>query len=89
MRAVRISVGILLALVFAGALAVTTLREAAVTCEVCLDFEGRSECRSGVGADREAALQSARSTACAVLASGVTRGMRCQRTPSRTEVCEP
>jgi len=86
---VRIALGVLLALLFAGALWVATLREASVSCELCLDFEGQSACRSGRGIDRSAALQSARSAACAVLADGVTRGMRCNRTPARSEVCEP
>jgi len=85
----RLVVGFALVLAFAAALWMATLRETAVSCEVCLDFDGASVCRSGVGADRSAALQSARSTACAVLANGVTRGMRCQRTPARSEVCGP
>jgi len=83
----RVAIGILLALVFLAALVVTTLRETAVACEVCVDFGGRSACRRSSAADRDQALQMAQSTACAVLSGGVTQGLQCQRTPPRSASC--
>jgi hypothetical protein len=84
----RTAVGIALGLCFFAGLVFATLRETAVACEVCVDFGGRSECRRASGAGREEALQMAQSTACAVLAAGVTQGMACQRTTPRSASCE-
>jgi hypothetical protein len=84
----RTAVGIALGLCFVAALVFATLRETAVTCQVCVDFGGRSECRESSAGGREQALQMAQSTACAVLAGGVTQGMACQRTEPRSAQCE-
>jgi hypothetical protein len=84
----RTAVGIALALCFFAALVLATLRTTAVACEVCVEFAGRTECRRSSAASREEALQMAQSTACAVLASGVTQGMACQRAEPRSSSCE-
>ena len=83
----RRAVGAALALGFVVALVWATGREAAVECEVCMVFGGREACRTGSAADRESAERGAVSTACAVLASGVTRGMECTRTRPRSVQC--
>lgn len=75
------------AAVFLAALVYTTTREAAVECEVCMEFGGATACRTGRAGDRDSALRGAVSTACAVLSSGVTSGMACDRTPPRTVSC--
>ncbi len=85
----RVIVGVVLGVAFLAALVLTTLRETRVECEVCLDFGGRSECRTASGGDAEQAQMQALTTACAVLASGVTRGLECQRTPPRSVRCTP
>jgi len=55
-----------------------------VRCEVCITFEGREACRAVDGATAAEAQQSAINNACALLASGVTQTMACERTtPSR------
>ena len=84
----RTAVGIALALCFFAALVFATMRETAATCEVCVDFGGRTECRRSSAANRDQALQMAQSTACAVLAGGVTQGMACQRTAPHSSRCE-
>jgi len=84
----RVAIGVLLAAAFFGALAWATLRETAVRCEVCIEFGGRSACRTSSGADRDQARTMAQNTACAVLAGGVTEGMRCGRTPPRSVACD-
>ena len=81
----RVAVGLLLAGVFFAALIYTTLGQTAVTCEVCLVFRGNEACRESSAVDRAQALAMAQNTACAVLSSGVTQGLQCQRTvPTRT-----
>jgi hypothetical protein len=47
--------------------------------EVCIVFQGRTECRVASADTREHALRSAQSNACALLVSGVTETMQCER----------
>lgn len=69
----------MLAALFVGALFYATARETGVRCEVCIAFGNERACRRASGADRERAVQEGRSTACAVLAHGVTEAFACQR----------
>jgi len=80
-------VALLLGIAFVSAVYVVSRREIQVECEVCLDFEGRSACRTSMAADRESALRGAVSNACAVLSGGVTQGLACDRTPPRSVQC--
>ena len=68
----RLIIGVVLGGVFAGMMAWAVMQEGRVQCEVCLNYGGRSECRTGAGTDREAAVQGAIYNACAVMSSGVT-----------------
>jgi hypothetical protein len=83
----RALIGVLVAAVVAAALVIATRRLASVECTVCVEFAGRSACRSARGADRAAAELGAARNACAVLASGVTLGLECDRTPPRSVDC--
>jgi hypothetical protein len=80
-------VGVLIAVGVVAALWAATQREAAVECTVCIDYGGRSACRTAVGPRRDDALRGASMTACAVLSSGVTGGLACDRTPPRSVEC--
>jgi hypothetical protein len=84
-------VRLLLFLVIGGAfvavLFFTTQSESTVECSVCVDFEGRSACRTVLAATRDEALAGAVRNACAVLSSGVTRRLECDRQPPRSVEC--
>lgn len=84
-------VRLLLFLVFGGAfvavLFLTTRSESTVECSVCIDYEGRSACRTVLAATRDEALAGATRSACAVLSSGVTRGLECDRQLPRSVEC--
>jgi hypothetical protein len=57
-----------------------------VRCEVCMSFEGQQACRAVDGATEDDARRAAITNACALLASGVTRTMACERsTPTRSQ----
>lgn len=58
------------------------------TCEVCIDFKGRSKCRTASGADRESAITAARDNACAYLVRSKTDGFLCNHTPSAKVTCQ-
>ena len=83
----RLAVGLALAVAFAAALVVTTLSQNQVECEVCMQFGGRSACRTVAAEDRDYAVAMAVSNACAVLASGVTPGIQCSQTPPVSVAC--
>ena len=48
--------------------------------EVCVAFNGHSDCKTASADSQEHALRSAQSNACALMASGVTETMQCERT---------
>jgi len=47
--------------------------------EVCMSYQGRNSCRTASADTQEHALRSATSNACALIASGVTDTMACER----------
>jgi hypothetical protein len=64
-------------------------RIALVTCEVCVTFRGATTCRKGASGTREAAIQSAVTSACSNMAGGMTEVIACENTkPDRTS-CAP
>jgi hypothetical protein len=84
----RTLVGLALAALFLAALFLATARETGVRCEVCVDFGGERACRRASGADREKAIREGLSTACAVLARGVTQAFACQRISPASTQCD-
>jgi hypothetical protein len=58
------------------------------TCEVCMDFQGRKQCRTASGADQETAVQTARDNACAFLVHSKTEGFLCGQTPPARVTCQ-
>ncbi len=83
----RVVVGILFSAVFAAAVVYTTLSESQVECEVCMEFGGRSICRTVAAAERNQALAMAVSNACAIISDGVTAGIQCGQTRPRSVTC--
>jgi len=75
-------------LLLGAALVYGTLSEAQVECEVCLEFAGGRACRTAFASDRNGAMSAAVRSACAVLSSGVTQGMACDRTPPSSVQCK-
>jgi len=59
-----------------------------VTCEVCVEFRGTTECRKSTGKDRMEAEAAAASTACGLISGGVTDGIACRNTPPKSVTCE-
>ena len=76
-------------LVGIGAVVVlSSLNVADVRCEVCISFRGREACRSVEAATEEEARAGAHSNACALISSGVTDSLACQRTEPSTTRCD-
>lgn len=53
--------------------------------EICIAFQGRTECRTARAATREEALRTATDNACSLMASGQSEFERCRNTPPSRE----
>ncbi len=62
----------------------TTFQGDRVRVEVCMAFRGQSDCRTASARNRQEALRTAVTNACAQLASGVTDSMQCENTPPQS-----
>jgi hypothetical protein len=67
--------------VFIGVLTYLTIGEKQLRVEVCVEFQGRKNCRIASGTSREAALRAATDNACATITSGMTESMACSHNP--------
>jgi hypothetical protein len=59
-----------------------------IKCEVCITFNGNTECRKVQGANRDEAVRAGADTACASLASGMSEVIKCPNTPPTRVTCE-
>ncbi len=64
-----------------------SLHVAGYQCTVCIDFRGQSACRKVEGPTEQDARAGATNNACALLASGVTDSIACERTPPTKIEC--
>jgi hypothetical protein len=61
-----------------GGLIYGTLSSVQAECDLCVEFNGLRQCRTGSGADQAAAKSAAQRAACAVMASGMAASIQCQ-----------
>ena len=71
-----------------GYLSYITMSANEVSCEVCVEFRGATECRRATGKDRQEAELAAASTACGLISGGVTDGIACRNTTPKSVSCE-
>lgn len=77
----KVGVILLGVLGFFALLAYLTMGQKQQRVEVCVEFQGRRNCRVAAGATREAALRAATDNACATITNGMTESMSCSHTP--------
>ncbi len=58
------------------------------TCEVCVEFKGRAQCRKAAGADKKTATTTAHDNACAFLVASKTDGFLCGQTRPARVTCQ-
>ncbi len=82
---IGVVVGVVILVLAALALIVwSSIGLAQHTGEICITYNGRTECRVASGSTQQEATRTATDMACAVLASGMTERISCQNTqPSR------
>ena len=61
---------------------------AKVSCEVCVEFHGRTSCQPAAGTSQEEAVRTAEGIACTELAVGRTENIACERTPPKSIMCK-
>jgi len=81
--------GLAALLAFMALVVYRSLHVAGVRCEVCITYNGRSQCRTVDGPTEDEARQAATTNACAHISSGVTDSMACGRTPPTRVECTP
>jgi hypothetical protein len=70
--------GILFVVIVLAVLLYSTMTLAKYRVEVCMTFNGRTDCRTASADTEEHALRSATSNACGLIASGVTDSLACE-----------
>ncbi len=72
--------GIVFVIVFAAVLVISTvnLTRGRHRVEVCMQFNGRTDCRVASGGSKDSALRTAVNNACALISGGVTDSQQCE-----------
>ena len=81
------AVGFVLLSLVVGFVLMQSFSLEAHTCEVCMEYRGRTQCRSVGAATVDEARQGAIVNACAFISSGVTDSMACGRQDPVRESC--
>ena len=85
-KKVLLAVGAVVVLVYL--MTYLTMSGNEVSCEVCMEFRGVTECRRATGKDRLEAETAAGSTACGLISGGVTDGIACRNTAPKSVSCQ-
>ena len=78
----------ILALVTIGLIAMGVRQSLSTSCEVCMTFQGRTECRAAVGATEREATTTAVQNACGLISAGMTQTVQCQNREPDSVICE-
>lgn len=81
-------IGGVFGLALLGAIAYFSIGLAQHTCEVCVTFKGRTQCRTASGTDKLLATQTAHDNACAFLVASKTDGFLCGQTHPTQVTCQ-
>ncbi len=87
-KTVKVVITLVAGVVFVTYLVYSSLNLDQATCEVCMEFGGRVDCRTASGTSDEEATQTAINNACALLTSGRDASIACSRTPPQSVTCE-
>ena len=87
-RRIGVIITILVILVL-GMIVASSLRQGGVSCEVCITFKGRSQCRTASAVKEYDARRAAADNACALISSGMADGIACGNTVPDSVTCTP
>jgi hypothetical protein len=72
---------------FVALLAWSTIQTQQTTCRVCINFNGQENCAVASGADASEAAQTAKTTACGPVTSGMNDAIACGNRPPVSQSC--
>ena len=81
-------IGGIFGIIIVGAILFLSMGLSQQTCEVCVEFNGRTQCRTASGADEKTAIITARDNACAFLVMSKTDGFLCGQTQPKKVTCQ-
>ena len=81
MRKPAVLLGILFVVAVLGVLVYSSMGLRQYRVEVCMEFNGRQDCRSAAGKTKELAQRTATDNACALISNGMTESIACSNTP--------
>ena len=79
---------ILVVIAFGALLLFNTLSAQKVTCTVCVEFNGKRNCATASHENEQGARESAQTTACGILASGMNESIACGRVVPASSQCQ-
>jgi hypothetical protein len=71
--------GVIFVVIVLTVIVYSTLNLAKYKVEVCMQYNGATNCRAASGTTREESMRAAVTNACATIASGVTESQQCER----------
>ena len=80
-------VAILFFLLVIGALIYSTMELKQYSCEVCMTFDGQTNCSTARAPASAEATRTATDVACAPISSGMTDSIQCSNTPPDSVKC--
>ena len=86
-KKIKCSIALTVILVF-GYIVYSSTQLDQFSCEVCVDFRGRTDCRTAIGNTEEEAIRTALDTACAQISSGMTDSIACTQTAPKSINCK-
>jgi hypothetical protein len=86
-KSLKIAIPLILGVGFLVYLVYSTLGLASVTCEVCVMFNGRVDCRTASGTTAEVAADTGRNNACALLTNGRDELIPCTQMQPVSTMC--
>jgi hypothetical protein len=81
-------IAIVVVIAFGALLLFNTLSAQKVTCTVCVEFNGKRNCATASHENEEGAKQSAQTTACGPISSGMNDAIACGRIVPASAQCQ-
>ena len=79
---------LVLGLLLLAYLVYSSLNLGGVSCEVCVEFAGRTQCRTAIGRTAPEATQTAKDNACYLVTSGRDELIPCTESPPLSIMCD-
>jgi hypothetical protein len=80
-------IAILFGLLVLGVLIYSSMNLQQYSCEVCVTYQGQTNCSTAAGTSAEEATRTASDVACAPISNGMTESIQCSNTPPDSVNC--